>query len=130
MLFDTTLHAGENIVADSSSSTTTVSRVDSLSWNWITYAYCVYFGVVFVGNIAGTKTNSLGALLFLCLLCGRYWTYFFSAKADALYVWVVLSMLLPIVPMISYDERMFSETFQELVNICGTARESNANQLL
>ncbi|MEN6509148.1 MAG: O-antigen ligase family protein [Smithella sp.] len=92
-------------------------RAQFKEFNWvpIVYLYVVYFGIIFVGGVTNAHTNFIGASVLLVFLFIKYWRYLFSRKIDMLLFCITFSMILPVIPMISYDSKTFLGTAQELV---------------
>lgn len=84
-------------------------------WEPIIIFYCIYILIILAGGFIEKHTATWGGLIFLLLLYGRYWHHLLNMKIDMLVLFVFLSMLVPLIPMISYDEGTFAATYNELI---------------
>jgi hypothetical protein len=87
----------------------------TLSWGPVFYFYCAYFCILLLGGIIGIYTAAYGAALFLTLLYGRYGFFLLRTRLDLLRFSILLSLLIPIIPMVSFDLRTLLATLQELI---------------
>ncbi|MFH1984399.1 MAG: O-antigen ligase family protein [Pseudomonadota bacterium] len=89
--------------------------MDPFRWNAVLYFYAIYIGVMLVGGLTGTHTSIYGAAFFLFLLYARYWQYLIQIKFDFLVYCVFLCILLPVIPLVSFDEKTLLAALQELL---------------
>jgi hypothetical protein len=94
-------------------------KIKAFDWSPIIYFYCIYLGVVFLGEVSGFHANIIGAAIFLVLLYGRYWKSLFSIKINALFFCVIFSSLITLIPLISYNEKMLLATINDLAKYYG-----------
>ena len=84
-------------------------------WNLIIYLYTMYIGVLLVGGFIGIYTGAYGAALFLLFLYGRYWQYLLRTKPEILTFCIILCLFIPLIPIISYDQKTLTTTLQDLI---------------
>ncbi|MGD1076413.1 MAG: hypothetical protein ABR903_10120, partial [Thermodesulfovibrionales bacterium] len=85
-------------------------------WEPVIYFYCLYIGIMWIGDIFdATWTSSLGAALFLVCLYAKYWRFLFNLKPNLMLFGVILCIALPLIPLASFDEKMLSMAYQELI---------------
>jgi O-antigen ligase len=53
--------------------------------------------------------------LFLVFFYVKYWRFLFKLKADLLMLCIILCLVLPLIPVISFDETMIIKAYQELI---------------
>ena len=91
------------------------SGTADFDWPPVLYFYSLYIGVLLIGGLLSVRTSAYGAGLFLMLLYGRYWKNLIRTKIDLPRYCIFLCILIPIVPLISYDEKTHLATLQEFV---------------
>jgi len=89
--------------------------VGNFDWDWIIYIYAVYFIIVLIGGLLAIHTTFFGAALFLLFLYSRYWRNLAAIRIDTLRWCILLCIITPFVPLISYDQKTMAASFQELV---------------
>lgn len=84
-------------------------------WDSILYYYTIYICIVLVGGLIEVHTTIYGAALFLILLYSRYWRYLMRTKLNFLTYCIFLCLLIPFIPLMSYDEKTLISSLQELI---------------
>lgn len=108
--------ARKNDPAASEDGAVSISLVNkAFDWAPIIYFYCIYIFVILLGAMVNILTNSIGAVIFLVLLYGKYWQYIFRIKLNFLTYCILLCILLPLVPLISYDEKTLAASLPEII---------------
>lgn len=89
---------------------------EDFRWGYIISLYCVYIAILWIGELVHAHwASSLGAALFLAGLYGKYWRFLFNLKPGLMLFCVVLCIVLPLIPVISFDEKMMGNAYQELI---------------
>lgn len=96
------------------SGTNTQVKTD-FKWRAILYSYSAYFGIMLLGGLLGIHTTVYGAALFLTLLYGRYGFYLFRTRLDLLSYSIFLCLIIPLIPLVSFDWKTLQSTSQELI---------------
>ena len=91
------------------------SATADFKWDSILYSYIIYIGVLLIGGFIGIQTSIYGAALFLILLYSRYWSYFLRTKLDFLTYCIFLCLLIPFIPLASFDQKTLAASLQELI---------------
>ena len=72
----------------------------SSRWLLLLAAYIGYAALTLVGGLAGISLQAVGAGLFILLLAGRYGSLMLPLRKNLLNLWLLLSFLLPLVPLL------------------------------
>lgn len=88
---------------------------NALQCDAIIVFYCIYYGVIFIGKLAGLQTTYVGAVIFLFLLYGKYWRYLGAIRINMLVLLILFAMLAPLVPLISYTRQDLMAVYPQLI---------------
>jgi|GEM_PF-1879272 len=88
---------------------------EDFKWDSILYYYTIYICIIFLGGITNTQTTIYGASLFLLLFSVRYWRYLLRTRLTLLTYCIFLCLVIPLIPMMSYDSKTMTSSVQELI---------------